>query len=111
MFEFRSVMFVPGANEKALAKSSTLNADLTLFDLEDSVHLSKKKEARALVKQTITALRDDEATAHKSIGVRVNDLTSDNTLADLEAVLPAKPDLIVLPKVCLLYTSPSPRDS
>lgn len=95
MFEFRSALFIPGTNEKALAKAASLDADLILFDLEDSVHPAKKDMARQLVAARISELQD----ANKRLGVRVNDLSTEQTLADLEAVLPAKPDLVMLPKV------------
>lgn len=95
MHEYRSAMFIPGANEKMLAKASDLDADLIIFDLEDSVHASKKDIARQLVAQSLTALQ----TKQRRFGVRVNDLSSTYTLADLEAILPAKPDLLMLPKV------------
>lgn len=99
MFEFRSAIFIPGANEKTLEKAASLDADLILFDLEDSVHQTKKEVARQLVATTIKALQVNENVAGKRIGVRINDLSTDRTLADLEAVLPAKPDLVMLPKV------------
>lgn len=95
MHEYRSAIFIPGANEKMLAKAGSLNADLILFDLEDSVPQAKKDLARKLVATSLEELKSPE----KTLGVRVNDLSSSYTLADLEAVLPAKPDLILLPKV------------
>jgi len=93
--EYRSAMFVPGANDKMLAKAASLSADLILFDLEDSVHQTKKEYARA---QLASYLNEREG-QKKSYGVRINDLSSGHTLADLESIIPAKPDVIMLPKV------------
>ena len=42
----RSVLYVPGSNAKALKKSSTLDVDALIYDLEDSVALSAKEDAR-----------------------------------------------------------------
>ncbi len=94
-FEYRSAMFVPGGNEKMLAKAANLKADLVIFDLEDSVPQAKKIDARALVARKLKELDSDQ----QSFGVRVNDLSSGHTEADLIEIVPARPDLIVLPKV------------
>ena len=42
----RSLHFVPGANIKMLSKVSDLPADAVVLDLEDSVVLENKGEAR-----------------------------------------------------------------
>ena len=95
MFEFRSAIFVPGANEKMLSKVAGLDADLVLFDLEDSVHENQKQIARELVSRWLSATRPSAQT----FGVRLNSLDSQHFSDDLKQVLPAKPDLIMLPKV------------
>ena len=43
----RSVLYMPGANERALEKAKTLDADSLILDLEDSVAPDAKAEARA----------------------------------------------------------------
>ena len=45
----RSVLYVPGSNAKALKKSSTLDVDALIYDLEDSVALSAKEDARKAI--------------------------------------------------------------
>ena len=95
MYEFRSAMFIPGASEKMLAKTASLDADLILFDLEDAVAENQKETARKLVAEQLRQPRQE----NKCFGVRVNSLSSDHTAADLEAILPAKPDLLMLPKI------------
>lgn len=101
MHEYRSAIFIPGSNEKMLAKANSLDADLILFDLEDSVPPTKKEHARELVVASLEETRNSEETrkSQTAYGVRVNDLSSGHTLADLTAILPAKPDVIMLPKV------------
>ena len=95
MLEFKSALFIPGSNPKMLSKAATLDADLILLDLEDAVHESQKQVARDLVAEYLNQARPNT----KSFGVRLNALDSPHLLADLKRVLPAKPDLILLPKV------------
>ena len=45
----RSVLYMPGANERALAKAETLPADALILDLEDPVAPDAKAEARKRV--------------------------------------------------------------
>ena len=94
MFEFKSAIFIPGSSEKMLSKAATLDADLVLFDLEDAVHESKKDDARILVAEHLTGPRPEA-----KIGVRLNALDTPHLLTDLQAIVPAKPDLVLLPKV------------
>ena len=89
----RSWLFVPGDASAKIAKAAASNADALILDLEDSVALSRKKEARGIA---ATALRQRVSGAQ--YWVRVNPRASGMTLADLAAVIPAGPDGIVLPK-------------
>ena len=101
MQDFKSVMFVPGSNEKMLGKATELNADLILFDLEDSVLPENKQAARTLVGTKLSELKksNNECVKDKMFGVRVNELVSQEMFIDLEAVLPSRPDVIVVPKL------------
>lgn len=101
MQEFKSVMFVPGSNEKMLGKATELNADLILFDLEDSVLPENKQAARTLIGTKLSELKksNNECVKDKMFGVRVNELVSQEMFIDLEAVLPSRPDVIVVPKL------------
>ena len=50
----RSLMFVPGHNERLLEKASRSNADVLLLDIEDSVQPMKNKQiARSTIKDWI----------------------------------------------------------
>ncbi|HMJ78374.1 MAG TPA: aldolase/citrate lyase family protein, partial [Iamia sp.] len=45
----RSVLYMPGANERALEKAKGLPADAIIFDLEDATAPDAKEAARAAV--------------------------------------------------------------
>ncbi|MBB4377676.1 citrate lyase subunit beta/citryl-CoA lyase [Bradyrhizobium sp. SBR1B] len=89
----RSMLFVPGDSPRKFEKASEGKADALIIDLEDSVVTEKKAEARGL---TLTMLKGRPG-PHQ-LYVRVNALDTGITLADLAAVMPGKPDGIVLPK-------------
>ncbi|MGO4852283.1 HpcH/HpaI aldolase/citrate lyase family protein [Phaeovulum sp. W22_SRMD_FR3] len=89
----RSFLFVPGDSERKFAKARAGDADALILDLEDSVAAAEKETARAMVAGMLTAPRDGQA-----VFVRVNALDTGLTLADLAAVMPHRPDGIVLPK-------------
>jgi citrate lyase subunit beta/citryl-CoA lyase len=92
----RSLLFVPGDSPKKLEKGLSSGADILLIDLEDSVALSAKQEARRV---TAAFLAEQRATAGRPrLYVRVNGLTTGMIDADLDGVMNAAPDGIVLPK-------------
>ena len=90
--KLRSLLFVPGDRPERFAKATASGADALILDLEDSVAPEKKPEARA----AIAAWLKDGRTV--PCFVRINPLGSGETRADLEAILPAAPDGLVLPK-------------
>lgn len=89
----RSLLFAPGDSERKLAKAGASGADLVLLDLEDAVAGANKSEARRLVAEHLRA-----APRAQPQWVRINPLDSEYALADLAAVVPARPDGIMLPK-------------
>ena len=44
--KYRSVLFVPGHEEKKIKKAYTINADLIVLDLESSVPKNEKENAK-----------------------------------------------------------------
>jgi citrate lyase subunit beta/citryl-CoA lyase len=90
----RSLLFVPGSSAKMMAKAAASGADVIIFDLEDAVHPDAKPAARRLVAETLA----ERAGGGPARYVRVNALDSAWCAGDLEAVLPARPDGIMLPK-------------
>ena len=94
----RSYLFVPGDSPRKLAKAVESGADALILDLEDSVAAPEKARARevtcAFVRETRTA------SERPRLFVRVNALDTGLTDADLDSVMLAQPDGIVLPKAC-----------
>jgi citrate lyase subunit beta / citryl-CoA lyase len=91
----RSFLFVPADSSRKLEKSLVSQSDALIFDLEDSVALSKKAEARACLDSFLSQRRCE---IEKLVYIRVNDLSTDATLADLATAMRHHPDGIVLPK-------------
>ncbi|SFP96973.1 citrate lyase subunit beta / citryl-CoA lyase [Mesorhizobium sp. NFR06] len=91
----RSLLFVPGDSERKLEKGFGAGADVVIVDLEDSVAAANKVAARATAADFISSQRRQTGSA---IYVRVNDLSTGLTDADLAVLVPVKPDGIMLPK-------------
>ena len=49
--KYRSVLFVPGHEEKKIKKAYTLNADLIVLDLESTVPEDQKDQAKKIIKE------------------------------------------------------------
>src|SRR5258708_33877414 len=77
----RSVLFLPGANPRALEKARGLPADGLIFDLEDAVAPDGKDNARASVAVALTAGGD----APRELVLRVNPLGTARGHAGLAA--------------------------
>lgn len=92
MKRLRSLLFVPGDRPERMAKAAASGADALILDLEDAVAASAKSAARHSVADFLAG---DRAVA---LFVRVNPLDSGMIADDLAAILPARPDGIVLPK-------------
>ena len=92
----RSLLFVPADSARKLDKAMTSGADALIIDLEDSIALDGKARARRQ-RGGVPQKRADGDDAAVSV-VRVNGLQTGLTDADLDAVAPAKPDAIMLPK-------------
>jgi len=91
--KLRSLLFVPADRPERFAKAAASGADALILDLEDSVAPEKKAVGRVAVAEWLAGDRAGVATF-----VRVNPLDGDLTDADLAAVLPGKPDGLLLPK-------------
>src|SRR6185295_17799789 len=92
--DMRSLLFVPGDSEKKLEKAPACGADIIILDLEDAVAPAFKAKARNIVVDYLKSAKERKARLY----VRVNALSSGLTDADLDAVVPGKPDGIMLPK-------------
>jgi len=90
----RSFHFVPGGNEKMIAKALTLPADALILDLEDAVTVEKKAEARGIVLRWLQTLDF----GGRERWVRMNPLNTGFGEADLDGTIAGKPDGYVVPK-------------
>ncbi|WP_230961051.1 HpcH/HpaI aldolase/citrate lyase family protein, partial [Erythrobacter donghaensis] len=89
----RSWLFAPGDSEKKMGKAEASAADIALLDLEDSVSPENKPAARQMVAEQIAA------SANKArLWVRVNPIAGHECIADLAAIMPARPGGVFLPK-------------
>lgn len=91
--KIRSLLFVPGDSERKFQRALTSAADALILDLEDSVAADQKEGARHTVRASLESDRNG-----KKLFVRVNALDTGLTLGDLAAVVPGRPDGIMLPK-------------
>ena len=91
----RSVLYMPGANERALEKAKGLPADGLILDLEDAVAPDAKADARDRI---AAAIAGGEYGRRELIG-RVNGLDTDWFAADVRTVAAAGPDAVLVPKV------------
>ncbi|MBF9233369.1 HpcH/HpaI aldolase/citrate lyase family protein [Microvirga alba] len=92
----RSLLFVPGDSPKKLEKALISGADALIIDLEDSVALSAKEEARRV---TAAFVREHRVKSDRPrLYVRVNGLTTGLVDDDLDGVMASAPEGIVLPK-------------
>jgi len=92
----RTALFAPGIKDRVMGKALAAGADAVILDLEDSVPLATKAEARTLVAKTI-----DGAAANPSrpgIYVRVNAASTGLLADDLEAVVRPGLDAVLLSK-------------
>lgn len=89
----RSFLFVPADSDRKLARGPESGAAALILDLEDSVALDRKPVAREM---TAAWLRSRAAAPQA--WVRVNAFDTGLTMADLAAIVAARPDGIVLPK-------------
>ena len=92
----RSLLFVPADDGKKLDKAMASGADAVIVDLEDSIPTQGKADARMRAAAFITDAV--KAAQRPRLLVRINGFTTGLADADLDAVVPARPDAIMLPK-------------
>jgi citrate lyase subunit beta / citryl-CoA lyase len=91
----RSVLYMPGSNQRALEKVKSLPTDCVIFDLEDSVAPDEKNAARD---QVIAALKAGGYGPRELI-VRTNGLATPWGYEDVAAAVRAGADGVLVPKV------------
>jgi citrate lyase subunit beta-like protein len=95
MHSRRALLYMPGDDWKKITKALTLSVDCICMDMEDGVALNRKAEARATIAK---ALQELDFGASEKLA-RINAVGSGLEGDDIQAVLPYRPDGIVIPKV------------
>jgi len=94
----RSLLFIPGNRESWLESAHTHNADVVIFDLEDSVPPEETDEARELVSNYLAEVHGNG----QRVCVRINGHPNDPeefTAQDIEAIMCEELEAIVVPKL------------
>ena len=76
----RSLLYMPGANERAMQKVKSIDTDVVIFDLEDAV----SPESKALARQQVFDAIGSGGYGHRELVVRVNSLSTEWGRADVE---------------------------
>ena len=95
---FRSALYIPGSNVRAIEKAKRLSADVLILDLEDAVAPVAKSIARSNVVVAARAAADGEY-GQRYFCIRTNALNTAWGAPDLQAAAQFAPDAILLPKV------------
>ncbi len=91
----RSVLYMPGANARAIEKARTLPVDAVILDLEDAVAPDAKEDARRRVIEAVRA----GGFGRREVVIRINWLATRWGRDDLAAAAGSGADAILLPKV------------
>jgi (3S)-malyl-CoA thioesterase len=92
---YRSVLYVPASNARAMAKVRVLPIDAIIFDLEDAVAPDQKVAARATLAEALA----EGGYGDRQRIVRINDLSTEWGIEDAKAVAALECDAVLLPKV------------
>ena len=91
----RALLYMPGDDLHKIRKAAALGVDSVCMDMEDGVAANRKVEARQTI---VTALQTIDFGRSERLA-RINGVGTGLEAEDLAAVLPARPDGIVVPKV------------
>lgn len=89
----RSLLFLPASNPRAIEKARTLEADMVVLDLEDSV----REEDKAAAREAAVAAAG-EGFGGRPVAIRVSPAGTAHYGEDVVAVRRAAPDFVVLAK-------------
>jgi citrate lyase subunit beta/citryl-CoA lyase len=92
----RSLLFVPADSPKKLERALGSGADGIIVDLEDSIALDGKTRARESAAAFLAEVGNTPSRPY--LMVRINGLQTGLADADLDAIVPSKPDAVMLPK-------------
>lgn len=91
----RSVLFMPGANVRAMEKARGIDCDGVIFDLEDAV----APETKARAREQVAAMVQAGGYAHRELVVRVNGLNTPWGAEDIARIAPLPVAALLFPKV------------
>lgn len=91
----RSLLYTPGDKAELMEKAVQTNADALIFDFEDAVPRSRKRDAR----ENLRAFFSDVDFGEKEICVRINGLATKYWLEDLRMAVEAGVHTVKLPMV------------
>lgn len=91
----RSVLFLPGNSPNMVINGGIFGSDSLILDLEDGVSVNQKDTARYLIREALKVL--DFGDCERII--RINGMDTPFWKKDLEAVVPLKPEAIMVTKV------------
>lgn len=97
MKPIRTALFAPGSKERVMTKALESGADAVILDLEDSVPIASKAEARSYVAKIIDGVAGGYS--GPAVFVRVNGATTGFLANDLESIVRPGLDAILFPKV------------
>jgi citrate lyase subunit beta/citryl-CoA lyase len=91
------MLYMPGSNPRALDKARSLPADSLILDMEDAV----APESKQLAREQITAALEQGGYGHRELMVRINALSTEWALDDINAICGAgtAPDAVLIPKI------------
>ena len=91
----RSVLYMPGSNDRAMEKAKGLDADALVLDLEDAVAPTQKAIARDAVVEAVNT----GGYGNREMAIRINSLATEWGEADLKAVASSRAEAVCVPKV------------
>jgi citrate lyase subunit beta/citryl-CoA lyase len=91
----RSVLYMPGANQRALAKATAIPADALILDLEDAV----APDAKIAARERVCVAVGSGDYGRRELAIRVNGLDTEWFADDIRAAAEAGPDAVVVPKI------------
>lgn len=94
---FRSLLFIPGNNPSMIQNADVFPADAIIFDLEDSVDILEKDNARNLVDNYLTM----GGSLPNTVVLRINPVETDFFKNDIELIKSKSIDYILLPKTSI----------
>lgn len=92
--KFKSLIYVPGSDPKKIRNALIFDTDVIIFDLEDSVSIKDKEDARILVKHAISSLP-----FNKRIYIRINGLETPFFESDIQELISLNFEGFRIPKI------------